>query len=58
MEDDEMIQRELIEQECVFRQVVVPDGCGGHTAIYVWETQRDHFRLHNYKRFIEEERYV
>ena len=53
-----MIQRELLVQSSVFRQVVVPDGIGGHTAIYVAETVEHHFSIAAYKTFIAEEKYV
>jgi hypothetical protein len=46
MEDDEMIQREVAEAKVTFRQVIVPDGVGGHTAHFIIETREHTFNVH------------
>lgn len=47
-----MIQREVAEAKVTFRQVVIPDGHGGHTARYVLEVRGTQLNIQAVKAYL------
>lgn len=52
-----MIQREILKAECVFRQVVLPNGQGEYTALFIIETKEFHFNLEATKKLLASNEY-